>query len=267
VRFPALRAANDESPYGFHLALASYFRSAGERHEDRRQLAKAFRARETGGGYEAARRWAGLLLEDGDAPRARSVIDAYLSERPDGVGNVLGPYVRLCVREGRYDEAERVIAREPPSRRRDFLWADVLRGMGRQAELTALLEETVRTALERIARDLAALMPGDRAGWECRGDRELLPRILELLDSGIDASMLEQVEAAHWPDVTAYPDFSDDLAWLSRALGELAEVGADLSPERRRRYAEAAALLDYPRRLERHLDRDGRWIWEHGALG
>lgn len=52
------------------------------------------------------------------------------------------------------------------------------------------------------------------------------------------------------------------MAWLSNALGELADNECVADSDEAERIAECAKLLGYPDRLPRHLTRDEQWFWD-----
>lgn len=261
VRLQDLRDNHDSSPYTFHLALASYFRSAGEADEERRQLKKALRARTVREGYEAARRLAESYLEEGEFRKAEFVIDSFLGEDPDSVERLLEPVVGLKIVRQEFAAAEAVLDRTGPSLRTGLLRAALLRAQGKCADAAALWREQIRAILGAIARKIREIRAGDRVGWENAGDDSILREVLHLLAPTLDTSILDRVEHAVWPELDVYPDFSADMAWLSNALGELSESGDARDADELERARRSATLLGYPDRLPRHLSRDEQWFW------
>lgn len=262
VRLQDLRESQDSSPYAFHLALASYFRSAGETDEERRQLEKAVNARTVREGYEAARRLAELYLQEGEFSKADEVLDSFLNEDPGAVERLLEPAIGVRIVRQEFAEAEELLDRQPPSLRTGLLRAALLRAQGRCADAAQVWRGQLSAILTSIAGKLAEISKGDRVGWELEGDAEVLTNALSILAPEFDAYPLKSVEHAVWPELDAYPDFSADMAWLSNALGELADNEHMTGTEEAKRIEACAKLLGYPNRLPRHLSRDERWFWE-----
>ncbi|GMU93307.1 MAG: hypothetical protein AMXMBFR4_23650 [Candidatus Hydrogenedentota bacterium] len=257
IRLPGLRESHDTSPYAFHLALASYFRTMEETEEEGRQLEKAMNVRSIGQGYEAARRLAELYVESNKLERAERLLDAFLGENPGALDSCLEPLVALRIARGQHGEAEALLAPLKSTMRTQRLLARVFEAAGRRAELRANLETRLQTLLAGIKEKIDGIDAGDRVGWEQDGDVEILRAILRELEPDCDTSVLDRVEHAVWPDLDVYPDFSADMAWLSDTLGGLSDADEECGG----RYAELARILGFPHRLPRHLARDEMWFW------
>ncbi|MCC6696328.1 MAG: protein kinase [Candidatus Hydrogenedentes bacterium] len=261
VRLRNLRENQDASPYAFHLALASYFHCSGEPEEERRQLEKAMRVRGPQQGYEAVRRLGELLVESGELDQAGCLLDRFLTEEPESLDRCLEPYVFLCVARGAFPLAEELISRFPRSRRTEALLARIYRASNRDAELIALYEAQIVDILGTIRENLASVEPGDRVGWEHDGDMNTFCEVIKILAPDCHLDVLQRVSHTAWPDLEAYPDFSGEMAWLSEALGALAEIDTFPDAKRREIYRECGRRLGYPDRLQRHLIRDETWFW------
>ena len=257
VRLRNLRENQDASPYAFHLALASYFHCSGEPEEERRQLEKAMRVRGPQQGYEAVRRLGELLVEAGELDQAASLLDRFLSDDPMSLDRCLEPYVYLCVAREAFALAEELVRRFPRSRRTEALLACIYLASDRHAELIALYEAQIGDILASIRENLASIEPGDRVGWEHNRDQEAFSAVMKVMAPDCNLEILKRASHTAWPDLEAYPDFSAEMAWLSEALGALAE----LDTSGRETYRECARLLGYPERLQRHLIRDETWFW------
>ncbi|NUM54913.1 MAG: serine/threonine protein kinase [Candidatus Hydrogenedentes bacterium] len=262
VRLQDLRDSQDTSPYAFHLALASYFRSAGEFDEERRQLEKAVNARTVNEGYEAARRLAELWLQEGEFSRADAVLDSFLSEDPRAIERLLEPAIGVRIVRQEFREAEELLDSQPPSLRTGLLRAALLRAQCRCVDAAQVWRGQVSAILASIAQKLGEVSKGDRVGWEVDGDADVLSRVLAIIAPECDTAPLRLAEHAVWPELDVYPDFSADMAWLSNALGELADNECVADSDEAERIAECAKLLGYPDRLPRHLTRDEQWFWD-----
>jgi len=257
VRLQALRESHDTSPYAFHLALASFFRTTEETEEEGRQLEKAMNVRSIGQGYEAAHRLAELYLQSGKLERAERLLDAFLDENPDALEPCLEPAIALRIARGQLQDAEALLTPFKPTLRTERLMARIYEAAGRRAEWKVMLETRLRTLLAGIKEKIEGIDSGDRVGWEHGNDAEILRTILRDIAPNCDTAILDQVEHAVWPDLDAYPDFSADMAWLSDTLGGLSTV----DDEHGGHYADLARILGYPHRLPRHLTRDEMWFW------
>lgn len=261
VRLHDLRDSHDTSPYGFHLALASYFRASGETQEERRQLEKAIRVRTVTEGYEAVRRLAELRLEDGRFRAAEELVRGFLSDNSAATGMLLEPMVKLHIVRQQFQEAADLLDRHGQSFRTDLLRGALYRAQGQIAQTAALWRRHFTLIMNAIRGRIEDIAEGDRVGWEFAGDNDALRKVMRLLAPELDTSILERVEHAVWPDLEAYPDFSADMAWLSNAIGELADSGQVENPEELARLRACSKLLNYPDRLRRHLVRDELWFW------
>lgn len=265
VRLRNLREHQDASPYAFHLALASYFHTDGETEEERRQLEKAMRVRESGQGYEAVRRLGELLVEAGELTEAEDLLNAYLRDVPSGLERCLEPLVYLHVARKDFDAAEQLVARFPRGRRTEALLARIYRAARRHPELAELYVRQIAAIVQSIREDIGVINPGDRVGWDSEGDTGVLRAVLGVLAPDCSLDPLNRAEHAVWPDLEAYPDFSVSMAWLSEAFGVLSEIGAQDTPYPLELCKKMASLLGYPHRLARHLMRDEIWFWTSGS--
>ena len=262
VRLEALRDNQDTSPCAFHLALASYFRSAGEADEERRQLEKAVNVRNVREGYEAARRLAELYLLEGEFRLADEVLDSFLRDDPAALERLLEPAVGVHIVRQEFDEAERILAQQPKSLRTEMLHAALFRARGQCRAAAQIWQRQTEELLASIIAKLSEISTVDRVGWEFKEDPATLQRVLTVLAPASDTSALARADHATWPDLDVYPDFSADMAWLSNALGELAANETVAASERAGDFASCAELLGYPERLPRHLSRDEQWFWD-----
>lgn len=265
VRLQGLRDNHDTSPYAFHLALASYFRSAGELDEERRQLEKAVTARNVREGHEAARRLAELYLQDGEFRKADAVLDSFLIDDPSAIERLLEPAVGVRIVRQEFAEAQQLLDEQPPSLRVGLLRAALVRAQGHCAEAAQIWRTQVSKILDHIQYKLEEVSLNDRVGWEFENDPEVLRRVLSVLAPNLDTSVLAKSQHAVWPEIDAYPDFSADMAWLSNALGELSGNENAIDTGESERIANCASLLGYPNRLPRHLTRDEQWFWTSEA--
>ena len=261
IRLRNLRENQDNSPYAFHLALASYFHCHHDAKEERRQLEKAGRARGGHMGYEVARRLGDLLLAHGEFEQASALLETFLVDHPDSLDHILEPYVRVLLARGALDETERLLDSMPASLRTEVLRAELLHAQGDTVRLAGMARSFVENMLERIRIKLDGLAPHDVVGWAVEGDWDVLREALEDRPPTWNLAALDAVANVVWPDLSGYPDFSADMAWLSHGLGSLAELEDVVSAEDRERFARHARRLDYPERLRRHLERDEYWFW------
>ncbi|MDP1601669.1 MAG: hypothetical protein Q8M03_00200, partial [Legionella sp.] len=137
----------------------------------------------------------------------------------------------------------------------------ILRASGACDALRAMLETLQHTILHDLRHKLDMIQPGDVAGWGRASDPTTLAMVLEMLAPELDSDRLKSVSHAIWPDISGYPDFAPELAWLSYTLGELAALDAEAAPARAKSYAGYASMLGYPSRLEKHQERDEYWFW------
>jgi serine/threonine protein kinase len=261
-----LRASQDSRPYTFHLALSSFFRSRNEHTEEQRQLEKALRIADGKEGYEAVRRMAERLVVDGELQRADDTMEAYLSVSPDGVDHILEPFVRLHIARGAYDEAERLINSHPTDRRVAVLRIELLRASGRFEELLEFLSKEADATTQRLCRNLEGLTGEETVGWEYEHDATVLSTAMQLLDSKRDTAVLSKVQHAVWPSLEGHPDFSADMAWLSRIAGDL-DILKDHQTETTLPWGQIADLLNHPVRYTQHMQRDEDWFWEADGTG
>ena len=94
-------------------------------------------------------------------------------------------------------------------------------------------------------------------GWGRASDATTLTLVLEVLAPKLDLSPATRAPRAVWPDISGYPDFAPEMAWLSYTLGELAKRDSG----RAKRCGELASMLGFPSRLQKHLERDEYWFW------
>ncbi|MBX3180029.1 MAG: protein kinase [Candidatus Hydrogenedentes bacterium] len=258
IHMRKLREGQEESPYAFHLALASYFHCAGDRREEEEQLSKALSVRGASAGYEAVRRLADLWIRQGHAPRADALLKAWRQQMPDALEHVLEPAVRAACACGRTDDALDMIAPFPDNFRTQLLRAEIMRARDDCGGLRALLDAMRDTLLAETRRKIAGIAPGAVVGWGREGDRDAFIQVLAEVDPGLDTRILTQTGQAIWPDIGGYPDFAPEVAWLSYVFGEIAAMENGDSGARQ---ADHARTLGYPGRLEDHLERDEYWFW------
>jgi hypothetical protein len=261
IRLHSLREEQEEKPYPFHLALASYFRAEGDTAEEQRQLKKALWARQGEAGYEAVRRLAELHLAADRAAVADAILEEFLTAHPGSEDPILEPWVRVRCALGQTDKALVLLDRMPESLRIQALCAEVAQARGDTAALTRLLSAIADQSLHRITALAAQVTPASRIALGAPGDADLLVEVMEMLGAGIGIDVLCVADEAIWPDLTGYPDFAPDMAWLSHALGTLAVLPNALPPAQQHAYREAAALLGHPHRLADHLAREDQWFW------
>ena len=261
IHMRKLREGQEDSPYAFHLALASYFHCAEDPQEEERQLSKALALTGSAAGYEAVRRLADLWLRQGHAARADVVLRAYLARRPGTLEQLIEPAVRVACEFERFEEALAILEPFPNTFRTLLLRSEIMRASGETAALLELLAEMQASVLADIERKLAGLKPGDVAGWSQADDRAALEVVLQTLAPSASTAALAQVEHAIWPDIGGYPDFAPDMAWLSFTLGEQAALSAGGAAETEETFSRLAGFLGYPSRLEKHLERDEYWFW------
>ncbi|HRI88064.1 MAG TPA: protein kinase [Candidatus Hydrogenedentes bacterium] len=261
IRLQDLRDSQDTSPYAFHLAMGSYFRTADEVEEERRQLEKALRVRTVQEGLEAASRLAELYLSDGEFRNAEALLTSFLGENPGAADALLEPLVHLRIVRQQFDDARALLDAAVPSFRVDLLRATLHRAQGQLGQSTDIWDRHIRIVLEAIREKLGEISAGDRVGWEHATDPQILREVMEHFAPDCDTSCLESVEHAVWPDLDAYPDFSADMAWLSNAMGELADANDPDDEPICESIRHCAKLLGYPERLRRHLQRDETWFW------
>lgn len=268
IHMRRLREGQEQNPYAFHLALASYFHCVDDTQEEEHQLEKAFALKEKSAGYEAVRRLTELWIRQGHHARADVVLQAYLRQSPESLEQVLEQVVRVALSKEQFDEASALIDGFPDSFRTRLLRAELLRERGAGEALRHLLHAMQDSILAELQRKITGLGYGDVAGWSRPDDHVTLTMVLEALVPGIDFGVLAEAGRAIWPDISGYPDFAPDMAWLSFTLGELSTLDQAVDPETAASYGRFAAFLGYPSRLEKHLERDEYWFWmretQHG---
>lgn len=268
IHMRRLREGQEQNPYAFHLALASYFHCVDDTQEEEHQLEKAFALKEKSAGYEAVRRLTELWIRQGHHARADVVLQAYLRQSPESLEQVLEQVVRVALSKEQFDEVSALIDGFPDSFRTRLLRAELLRERGAGEALRHLLHAMQDSILAELQRKITGLGYGDVAGWSRPDDHVTLTMVLEALVPGIDFGVLAEAGRAIWPDISGYPDFAPDMAWLSFTLGELSTLDQAVDPETAASYGRFAAFLGYPSRLEKHLERDEYWFWmretQHG---
>ncbi len=260
VRMRNLRERHEVSPYSFHLALASFFHVQGDRAEERRQLEKAARARRGEHGDEVARRLGALYVETGQLDAAHLVFEDYLAEHPGNLERILEPYVALLLERGDFERAQTLVDGLGESTRAHPLRAGVLRARGDAAGLADYLAAHAEATLDDVAARIRRLQPDDTIGLQHAADLDVLRSLLLQFRADCPRDVLDVVDVAAWPDLSGYPDFAQDLAWLSNDFGELVRLRPDASAAPA--WREAAALLGYPNRLPAHTSREERWFWQ-----
>lgn len=262
MRMRHLRERHQASPYAFHLALASYFRHAKDVAEEERQLQKALRAQTGDGGYEAVRRLAELCLAQQRIDEAERLLANHLAQRPEDLDQTLEPYVQMLLARKRFDQVRHLLDERPEALRIQWLRAQLLRQEGREETLADLLRVLLAESLDELQQQLHELSPEELVGWGRPGDTDILQDVLASLRPDLNTEILDVVEEAVWPDMRGFPDFAPPMAWLSEWLGGLAALSPPaVDSSERLQYRDCAALLGYPHRLRRHLQRDEAQLW------
>ena len=256
-----LRENQNRDPYAFHLALSSFFLCRDDPEEERRQLEKAARVRNRQTGCEVVNRLADRLIAAGELDTAEELLSAYLERSPAGAPLVLEPRVRLLIAREKYQEAEALLEPCEPDLRIEILRAELYQAMGRHPELARLMQALVENNLKEILSKLRAARPNARFGWDQPSDPLVLKTLLQRAAPAADLGVLNGAEHTTWPDITGYPDFSGNMAWLSQAWGTLADLPEESSPQDQATFSANATLLGYPERLKRYLLRDELWLW------
>jgi serine/threonine protein kinase len=261
IHMRKLREGQEESPYAFHLALASYFHCDGDHVEEERQLCKAIDLKDDAAGYEAIRRMTALWIGRSQFDRANLVLAAYLKQHPDSLEQLLESVVGVACGLGDFEGALTTLDPFGDTFRIRLLRAEIYRARGYSAALGPLLRAIHSEILDGLTRKIEGLESTDIVGWSRQDDPVLLKTVLASLLPDLDLSTLENVGHAVWPDIGGYPDFAPDMAWLSHSLGELAQLAGSDSSEAAKTFAHYAGVLGYPSRLEKHLERDEYWFW------
>lgn len=256
IHMRKLREGQEASPYAFHLALASYFHCVNDTAEEEMQLSKALALKKGAAGYEAVRRLAELWVRKGHAARADVVLRAYLRQAPATLEQLLEPFVHAACALEQFDEALAALAPFPVSFRTQLLRSEIMRERGEEAALMALLDDMQQRVLQDIAHKLD-LISEEAVGWGRANDPTTLTLVLEVLAPTLDVGRLAGAARAVWPDISGYPDFAPEMAWLSFILGEQAARDS----ARAATCGKLASMLGYPSRLEKHLERDEYWFW------
>lgn len=261
IHMRKLREGQEQNPYAFHLALASYFHCVDDIQEEEHQLSKAFALKDRSAGYEAVRRLTELWIKQGHHARADVVLQAYLRQSPNALEQVLEPVVRVAWANGDFERAFSILDQFPDSFRTRLLRAEVFRAAGYTEELRVLLHTMQESILEELQRKIAGLDYSAVTGWSRADDHQTLMIVLEALVPGMETGALAHVSQAIWPDISGYPDFAPEMEWLSFTLGELSSLDHGVDPGTAEAYGRFAAFLGYPSRLEKHLERDEYWFW------
>jgi len=189
------------------------------------------------------------------------VLDAYMAAHPNDLDRVLEPRVRLLAARGAYDEALACLEDFRGTIRAQLLATEVLRAAGEPEEQAKTLRRMMANTFMSIGEKLAAVEPADRVGYDFEDDRDRLCETLLALGMPADCSVLRVTDEAVWPEVAGTPDLAPEVAWLSYALGELSRLEDFITREERSQFTYYARLLDYPRRLKTHRERDEYWLW------
>ena len=261
IHLRKLREGQEQSPYDFHLALASYFHCVDDEAEEERQLSKALSLRGAHVGYESVRRLADLWVRQMHHARAEVVLKAYLNNVPEALEQLLEPVVRVAIGLDDYDHALEVLAPFEDNFRTQLLRAEIYRAQGDECALATVLHTMHREILDSLSDKISILDPADTVGWGRADDPRSLQSVLASLLPELDLGPLEKVSHAVWPNIGGYPDFAPDMAWLSYTLGELGKICDTGTPEVAKSFREFAEFLGYPSRLEKHLERDEYWFW------
>lgn len=264
IRLKRLREHHEESPYAFHLALASFFHCQNDAPEERVQLERALEARTVERGSEATRRLAELHLHAKRPEEALKTIDTLLDRAPSASDEVIECRVFALLALGRVVEAQALVAALPASRRAQWLALHTARAADDLPALHGAARALLHAALEDLRGAVDICGAVGAPGYAYRNDATLLREALALLAPGLDTTALE-VEAVFWPDIGGMPDFSGPMAWLSEACTALA--GCDLVPEEQRAvFARVSESLGGLRRMREHREREEFWFWMQQAL-
>ena len=259
VRLKRLRERHEESPYAFHLALASYFHCQRDAAEERRQLERALESRVSELGSEAVRRLAELHLEQGRAEEALALTAPFVTAGPASADQVLEPHVRALTALGRSIEASAAIDQFSKGRRAHWLRMTLAQATGDFALLHQSGEALLGLVLQELLGSVDLCGEMGAPGYGYREDPGVLAEAIELLAPGTDTAGLA-AEAVFWPDIGGMPDFSGPMAWLGEACLALGAC-ATLEDSERARYMQAATVLGAPHRMREHLEREEYWFW------
>ncbi len=259
-----LRERHDSSPYAFHLALASYFHCNDETDEAERQLERAIAIKGDHDGYDAVGRLTAYYTEQHRLNEAEKLLDAYLTEHPNGVERVLESAVRLHIAREEFDRAEELLTPYQKSWRGRPLLAEILKASQRLAEFETLIRSELVATVSVIRASIDALEPSDTPSWARKDDPEVLCDVLSRIDSSFDPSPIDSVSHTYWPDLDGYPDFAAPMSQLGSLCGELSQLKNFVPEAECASFAELAERLDHPNRLKEFLERDERWLWERG---
>lgn len=264
IRLKRLREHHEESPYAFHVALASFFHCQHDTVEERVQLERALEARTAERGTEATRRLAELHLDANRPEEALSAIDAMLARAPDAAEEVLECRVRALLAMGDVAATQAMVEGLAPSRRAMWLSMQVARAADDADALRVAARAMLHGALEDLRGAVAICGEVGAPGFAYRADASLLREALALLAPGLDTGALEAM-AVFWPDIGGMPDFSGPMAWLSEACTALA--GCTSVPEEKRAiFLRVSESLGGNRRMREHREREEFWFWMQQAL-
>ena len=261
IQNKALRESDQHSPYSFHLALASYFRSQRDRDEERRQLERALRVRSGDEGHEAVRRLAEVLIRAGSLDDADVLLSGFLTRSERGLHHVIEPMVQLRLAQGREQEARTLIESQLPTERILWLYVEYASAIGDQEMASAVLKDLVDVLITEIEKGLKVIERGQSVGVDFAGDTKVLCDVLAVLCPNLDTQRLRDAEESAWPNLSGYPDFSVTTNWLCKALGELGALSPDIVGDEQPAFIQAARILGYPKRFSNFIRRDEDWIW------
>lgn len=264
VRLKRLRERQEESPYAFHLALASYFHCQRDAQEERRQLGRALESRVTEMGSEAVRRLAELYLRDRSAEEALALVEEFAARGSVAADQVLEPRVGALVALGRLDEAACLIRSAGETRRGHWLRIAHAHAADDKQRLYEVGKCLLREVLDEICGALPQCGALGAPGFGYKADPAVLREVLAELAPAVETVCLAG-EAVFFPDIGGMPDFSGPMAWLSEACGALGQCGA-LAEDECAMFRRLGESLGYPRRMRDYLEREEYWFWLQQAL-
>lgn len=264
IRLNRLRERHEESPYAFHLALASYFHCHGDDAEEQRQLERAIESRVQELGSEAVRRLADLNVKHGRPAEALALVEPFAAQGPVSAEQVLEPRVQALIAAGRMDEARALVDALGRTRRGHWLRIALAKSLRDAEQLRDAGQGLLSLVMEELLGSVDLCGEMGEPGFAYGTDPAVLKSVLNEIAPNTDTAGLE-AEAVFWPNIGGMPDFSGPMAWLSEACGALGACSV-LDDAERDMFANAAEALNWPRRMREHLEREEYWFWLQQAL-